>query len=657
MSSRPPIISCVTCGEVFEKQTALKKHRENKHPNGTAFKIGEKEYDLIQGVQEGKFMCPICGCPVYSQSDDDGSGEERITENDCLSLDGLGFHVDHQWKVASCKNCRYIVDPARIIQHVSKTHRLAIPDMEQARNTIHASGLRPHLAVLTRSSQDDYSSSDDDSEALPHDFSTSGFLPGSTPVKHLRIYQGFKCMICLDTCTLKQSSMRSHIFRHHRGSEGKHYAPTSVQAFYDRSAGQQQLCYIEVSIAEEDKYFASSTTEKERQEPVWRQIGAYHLIENVIDFEELKPWFLKPTMKDFQELKRLTVVYLQDCWTHVRAGFQPILAKIMQFDENRYVLFVNACFMTKRIMRQFLHAVLWLACIALKDYPPSIATGIVLTPEQIQQATRLLHLIEDLATDISEEQSKLVMDVIVRLSIAILQQESEVANIMADDISVGLASQLLIPWAINLLSLRPNGTFVQYGQITHNVAAITYCIRSTFMYSVATRPRMQHHVRGMEAVYKEIQRYLNPAGSTPYSYCVHVHGACRTYGSKHSMPTITWANSACTALRLESGELFTVTNLKEFIQELLTQCKTLMTDLSFGVALPRHYAKDLIDHCAENKPGYNFITEKRNALDTQFLLRTVLETPQLRAEYIVGGSSVVKEKAKLYAKDAATLKK
>jgi hypothetical protein len=109
MSSRPPIISCVTCGEVFEKQTALKKHRENKHPNGTTFKVGEKEYDLIHGVQEGKFMCPICGCPVsrknnlrrhvikceekyqpqsdmesaseHSQSDDDGSREERITEN------------------------------------------------------------------------------------------------------------------------------------------------------------------------------------------------------------------------------------------------------------------------------------------------------------------------------------------------------------------------------------------------------------------------------------------------------------------------------------------------------------------------------------------------------------------------------------------------
>ncbi|ODQ68754.1 hypothetical protein LIPSTDRAFT_31150 [Lipomyces starkeyi NRRL Y-11557] len=563
MSSRPPIISCVTCGEAFQKQTALKKHRENKHPNGTTFKVREKEYDLIQGVHYGKFMCPICGCPVsgknnlrrhvikceekyepdsdmestseHSQSDEGGSGEGRITENDCLSLDGLGFHVDHQWKVASCKNCRYIVDPGRIIQHVSKTHKLVIPDIEQARNTIQASGLRPHLAVLSRNSQDDFSSSDDDREARPHDFSTSGFLPGSTPVNHLPIYPGFKCMICLDTCTLKQTSMRSHIFRYHRGFEGKHYAPTSVQAFYDRSALQQQLCYVEVSIADEDKYSAhrqqlsipanieqvrghDMTVERRDRNQFGDKFGAYHLIENVIDFEELKPWFLKPTMKDFQELRRLTVAYLQDCWTHVRAGFQPILAKIMQFDENRQFLHAVQQQQTISNYGEIWAQVLWLACIAVKEYPPSIATGIVLTPEQIQQATRLLRLIENLATDISEEQSKLVMDAIVGLSIAILQQESEVVNFIAEN-AAGLASQLLVPWAINLLSLRPTGTFVQYGQITHNVAAITYCIRSTFIYSVATRPHAAS--RTGEAVDNEIHRFLNPAGSTP----VHITGA------------------------------------------------------------------------------------------------------------------------------------
>ncbi|KAK9343129.1 hypothetical protein V1522DRAFT_454221 [Lipomyces starkeyi] len=68
MSSGTPIISCVTCGKVFEKKTALNKHRDNKHPKSTTFIVAETEYDLIQGDQEGKFNCPICGCPVSGKN-------------------------------------------------------------------------------------------------------------------------------------------------------------------------------------------------------------------------------------------------------------------------------------------------------------------------------------------------------------------------------------------------------------------------------------------------------------------------------------------------------------------------------------------------------------------------------------------------------------
>ncbi|KAK9244361.1 hypothetical protein V1506DRAFT_447689, partial [Lipomyces tetrasporus] len=72
---------------------------------------------------------------------------------------------------------------------------------------------------------------------------------------------------------------------------------------------------------------------------------------------------------------------------------------------------------------------------------------------------------------------------IIQLSTSVLYQESDNLN-FTDDNGVALASQLLVPRAINLLSLRPNGTFIQYGQITHIAAAITYCIRSTYMYTV-----------------------------------------------------------------------------------------------------------------------------------------------------------------------------
>ncbi|KAK9384126.1 hypothetical protein V1515DRAFT_583240, partial [Lipomyces mesembrius] len=36
-------------------------------------------------------------------------------------------------------------------------------------------------------------------------------------------------------------------------TKGKHYAPTSVQAFYDRYALQQQLCCFKVSVLDEDE--------------------------------------------------------------------------------------------------------------------------------------------------------------------------------------------------------------------------------------------------------------------------------------------------------------------------------------------------------------------------------------------------------------------
>ncbi|KAK9384572.1 hypothetical protein V1515DRAFT_624179 [Lipomyces mesembrius] len=394
MSSGASIISCVTCGEVFEKKTAMYKHRQNKHPKSTTFQVGEREYDLIQGNQNGKFICPICGCPVsgmnnlrrhvikcaekyesdsnvestseHSQSDE---GEQRITENDCLSLDGLGFHVDHQWKVASCKNCCYIVDPARIIQQVTKANKLAIPDMEQARNTIQASGLRLHLAVLSRSSQHDYLSSDDDREALTHQFSTSGFLPGSTPVKRLPIYLGFKCMIGLDTCTLKQTAMRSHTSRHHPAEEAN-YTPVSnyvmsKSQFDDEdeySSHSQELC---IPADVEQVRGHDMVVERRDRNQFGDKFGAHHLLENVINFEELKPWLLKPTMKHFQELKRLTVVYLQDCWTHVRTGFQTILAKVMQFDENRH--FLHAVQQQQAILNYGVvwTQVLWLGCMAV----------------------------------------------------------------------------------------------------------------------------------------------------------------------------------------------------------------------------------------------------------------------------------------------------
>ncbi|KAK9429522.1 hypothetical protein V1505DRAFT_155857 [Lipomyces doorenjongii] len=111
------------------------------------------------------------------------------------------------------------------------------------------------------------------------------------------------------------------------------------------------------------------------------KFGAHHLMENVIDFEELKPWFLKPTMKGFQELKRITVAYLQDCWTHSAPDSSRSWRKSCSSMRTGMLVFHDALFHGKRIMRQFLHVVqqkqavlnygeiwaqvLWLGCTLL----------------------------------------------------------------------------------------------------------------------------------------------------------------------------------------------------------------------------------------------------------------------------------------------------
>ncbi|KAK9357364.1 hypothetical protein V1504DRAFT_442867 [Lipomyces starkeyi] len=463
--------------------------------------------------------------------------------------------------------------------------------------------------------------------------------------------------------------MRSHIARHHPADKAT-YTPVSVQVFYHRTTGQPQLSYVEVRQDEDeseafcraeplgipddlDKLVGDHgfAVEKRDRNQFGDKFGAYYCIETVVDFEDLSPWLLKPTAAGFRELMKLSVAYLDNCLKDVKAGFQPILAKIMQYDDRKEFFHAVQQQQTVAKYGEIWAQVLWLACMAVMGDPPSIAREIVLTPEQTEHATELLGVIDGITTVISEEQSQQAADAIGQLSMAILRQESDIVNLI-DDNGASLASQLLVPRAINLLSLRPNGTFVQYGQITHIAAAITYCIRCTFIHNVVSRPNPMS--RTGDIVDKEIKRFLNPTGSTPYSYCVQVHGACRTYGSKHALPTITWANSAHTALRLEGGVLFTVDGLKEFVHELIAQSRSLLTELSFGVRLPTHSAKDLVDHYAESSPGYNFVTEIKNKFDTQLLLKKIKATPELNVQYIRGGT-ILKAKAQEYAKKAASL--
>ncbi|KAK9334758.1 hypothetical protein LIPSTDRAFT_276526 [Lipomyces starkeyi NRRL Y-11557] len=156
---------------------------------------------------------------------------------------------------------------------------------------------------------------------------------------------------------------------------------------------------------------------------------------------------------------KLSLAYLDNCLKDVKAGFQPILAKIMQHDDRKEFFYAVQQQKTVTKYGEIWAQVMWLACMAVMCDPPSIAREIVLTHEQTEHATELLGVIDGIAAMISEEQSQQATDAIGQLSMAILRRESDIVNLI-DDNSASLASQLLVPRTVNLLSIRLNGTFV-----------------------------------------------------------------------------------------------------------------------------------------------------------------------------------------------------
>ncbi|KAK9233682.1 hypothetical protein V1525DRAFT_351449, partial [Lipomyces kononenkoae] len=161
---------------------------------------------------------------------------------DLSTLQSFGFEVDTQWRVAICKTCKYIVDPVHIVAHISKMHGMDIPDVAKLDSCIGSARLRPHLAVIDRGNEvnNEDLSPDLENGEMP------AFKVGSMPINGLPVYNGFRCLVCNRTCTLKQESMRVHISKKHRQAGGR-YSTACVQVFYGRSSECQQLRYIHVS--------------------------------------------------------------------------------------------------------------------------------------------------------------------------------------------------------------------------------------------------------------------------------------------------------------------------------------------------------------------------------------------------------------------------
>ncbi|KAK9363893.1 hypothetical protein V1504DRAFT_430619 [Lipomyces starkeyi] len=170
--------------------------------------------------------------------------------------------------------------------------------------------------------------------------------------------------------------------------------------------------------------------------------------------------------------------------------------------------------------------------------------NLILTPDQIRAARELIGSLDvalDAGVDGDDEAYRRSMRAAVELSGHILRPK------------------YIMPRAINLLSFKPEGSFLSYLQLMHITAAIRYVLGTV----CDPTDEQAISMREVAAIDGEISQYLSPPQSPAFSYCVQVHAACNSFGLNHQLPTITWATDG-----LNSGALLTLTSLKHFLREL-----------------------------------------------------------------------------------------
>ncbi|KAK9240815.1 hypothetical protein V1525DRAFT_335931, partial [Lipomyces kononenkoae] len=181
-----------------------------------------------------------------------------------------------------------------------------------------------------------------------------------------------------------------------------------------------------------------------------------------------------------------------------------------------------------------------------------------------------------------------------------------VTNTIDPHTGTSTASSYVIPRAIDLLSLKRNGSFVKYRQITHISAAIRYVLRSIMLYKVTTNNEAH-------------DKFLSRNRSSGFAYCVQVPAACSIYASYSQLPTLTWASDDFMALRLPGGSIFSLNSLNKLVQDLYMSAEELLRDLCFQTDVPTHYARNLKDDYSIKTAGYAFLTDKVNQLPSEYL--------------------------------------
>ncbi|KAK9427616.1 hypothetical protein V1505DRAFT_28307 [Lipomyces doorenjongii] len=100
----------------------------------------------------------------------------------------------------------------------------------------------------------------------------------------------------------------------------------------------------------------------------------------------------------------------------------------------------------------------------------------------------------------------------VELSSHTLRHEYGITNKVDPDTEASRASSYIVPRAINLLAFRPNGTFLNYPQITHIAAAIRYVLRSIMLYNLMAEDDNDDEA----AVDSDIAQFLSRSRSSAF---------------------------------------------------------------------------------------------------------------------------------------------
>ncbi|KAK9481495.1 hypothetical protein V1527DRAFT_522585 [Lipomyces starkeyi] len=248
----------------------------------------------------------------------------------------LGFTIEDTWQVAICDLCHFVVDRAKVIEHLTTVHGLVVQSHDSVLRVLRMLRLRPHLAIIWDDTIEGQLDESDDEDQGAQLFSPPAFRPGSAPLQGIAVKDGFKCRVCAQklhhVCVTTQEGMRTHYKRNHKG-QAVEYPEVKVQAFYGRSRSVSQLRYVQVKETEdqdettiaafgipEDIHSVpshnSTLTDKRDLNLFGSKFQVYPLLET-LDLSDLGPLLYSP----------------QD-----RAGFQPMLGKVMVGERDKYAV-------------------------------------------------------------------------------------------------------------------------------------------------------------------------------------------------------------------------------------------------------------------------------------------------------------------------------